>query len=225
MEKIILSLGGSLIVPEEVDTAFLKKFKKLILSQIEKGKSFVIVTGGGMVCRKYQKAASEIAELTPTDLDEIGIEATKLNSFLVKKIFKEQAYPEVATNPTKKIKTDKPVIMGSGWKPGCSTDKDAVLFAENTGAKTVINLSNVEYVYDKDPNKFSGAKKIKSLSWKQFFDIIGREWKPGMNVPFDTEAAKLAEKLSLKVVIMKGTDLNNLESFLEGRDFKGSIIK
>ena len=43
-ETIIISLGGSLIVPDNIDIDFLKDFKKLILSQVEKGKKFVIIT-------------------------------------------------------------------------------------------------------------------------------------------------------------------------------------
>ena len=43
-DMIIVSLGGSLIVPEEIDVAFLKKFRELILRYTKLGKKFILIT-------------------------------------------------------------------------------------------------------------------------------------------------------------------------------------
>jgi len=91
-------------------------------------------------------------------------------------------------------------------------------------ADTLVNLSNIEYVYDKDPNKFKDARKLEKVSWKEFRKIVGNEWKAGMNLPFDPVASKEAEKVGLKVVIMKGTELDNFNNFLEDKVFKGTVI-
>jgi len=224
-EIIIISLGGSLIVPEEVDSEFLKEFRKIILKYIEKGKKFIIITGGGKVCRKYQKAASEVTELNEEDLDWLGIHTTRLNAHLVRTIFRDVAHPRVVKNPTEKEPFEESVLVAAGWKPGCSTDYDAVLLAKTYGVKKVINLTNIEYVYDKDPKKFDDAQKIEKISWADFRKIVGDEWDPGLNLPFDPVASRESQKLDLEVAIMKGTDLDNFESYIEGKGFKGTIIK
>ena len=85
-ETIIISLGGSLIIPEEIDKDFLKKFKSLILSHVEKGKKFVIITGGGKICRKYQDVIKNLKKINDSELDWLGIYSTRF--IIHKKIFK-----------------------------------------------------------------------------------------------------------------------------------------
>lgn len=225
MKSIIISLGGSLIVPEEIDVSFLKKLRGLILKHIKKGKKFIIIAGGGKVCRKYQKAASEITKLTKEDIDWLGIHSTRLNAQFLRTIFRKEAKHIVVKNPTKKIAFSEGVLIASGWKPGCSTDYDAVLLAKNFGVKTILNLSNIKYVYTADPKFDKKAKPIKKLSWQEFRKIVGNEWDPGLNAPFDPVASKEAQKFSLRVVIMDGKDLKNLDNFLNGKKFKGTVIE
>lgn len=223
-DLIIVSLGGSLIVPENVDVDFLKKFRELILKHIKQGKKFILITGGGKTCRKYQKAAAEIRKLDEEDLDWLGIHSTRLNAHLIRTIFRDVAHPKVVRNPTKKEGFKEPLLVAAGWKPGCSTDWDAVMLAKTYGAKKLANLTNIEYVYDKDPRKFEDAKKIEKISWKDFRKIVGDEWDPGLNLPFDPIASKEAQKINLEVAIMKGSELENFEAFIEGKNFKGTTI-
>src|SRR3989344_9224204 len=98
METIIISLGGSLIIPDNIDIEFLKEFKALVLSQIAQGKKFVIITGGGKICRRYQEAAKELASPSDEDLDWIGIASLKVNAELMRIIFGEYAQNEVISN-------------------------------------------------------------------------------------------------------------------------------
>jgi uridylate kinase len=130
----------------------------------------------------------------------------------------------IVTNPTSKIKFNKKILIAAGWKPGWSTDYDTVLLAKNLKVNTIINMSNIDYVYDKDPKKNKNAKKIKNISWKDFRKIIGNKWKAGLNKPFDPVAAKEAEKLGLKVSII-GKSLRNFENLLNNKKFDGTIIK
>lgn len=220
----VISLGGSLVVPEEIDIPFLKKFRQLILSQAKKGKRFVIIVGGGRTCRKYQKAAKEATRPTPEDLDWIGIHTTRLNAHLLRTVFRDIAYLKVIRNHSEKVRTGKPLIIACGWKPGCSTDYDAVMLARNFKARTIINLSDVDYLYNKDPDFHKDAKMIKEISWKDFRRIVGNRWDPGLNTPFDPVASREAQRLGLKVVIMNGRNLANLENFLNGKGFAGSVI-
>jgi uridylate kinase len=220
----VLSLGGSLVCPNEIDVLFLKKFRNFILKWIKKGKKFVIFVGGGKIARKYQKVAKKF-KVKNEELDWIGILATILNGNLVKSIFENFAFEKVLTDPTKKPKTKKKIIIFGGWKPGRSTDYDSVLAAKNFGAKRVINLSDVNFIYDKNPKKFKDAKPLEKISFDELFKIIGKKWTPGANTPFDPEAAKLAKKEKIKVIFLNGRNFKNLEKVFLGKKFKGTIIE
>jgi uridylate kinase len=224
-EPIVISLGGSLIVPDQIDINFLKDFKKLILSQVEKGKKFVIITGGGKICRRYQDVAKEISAPTPDDLDWIGIASLKLNAELVRVIFGECAHNRVISNLSEGLSFLKPVIIGSAYEPGQSTDWGAVIAAENIGSKKVINLSNTDYVYDSDPKINPDAKKIEKISWTDYRKLIPKDWNPGLNSPFDPIASKKAQDLGIEVSLISGSDLENLDNCIEGLDFIGTTIK
>ncbi len=230
-EVILISLGGSLIVPEEIDWRFLKKFRELIIGQIHKNKRFVIVTGGGSTTRKYQKAAGKVTKLTRDDLDWIGVHSTRLNAHLIKTIFRRYAHPRINKNPRTKADLRKHfaheegIVVAAGWRPGWSTDYVATILAERFGARMIINLSNIKYVYDKDPKKHKDAKKIKEISWKDFRKIVGNKWAPGLNMPFDPIASKHAQGLGLKVIIADGKNIKNLEKIFKGKKFQGTVVE
>ncbi|MBP7928270.1 UMP kinase [Patescibacteria group bacterium] len=222
----IISLGGSIIIPSSgFDVNFLKKFRDLIVERVKKGDKFILVVGGGSTCRAYQDAAKQVVSMANDDLDWLGIKTTIFNAEFVRFLFKDLAHKEIVTNPTKKIKTSKAIIIAAGWKPGCSTDHDAVLLAKTYGAKEVVNASNISYVYTADPKKDTSAKPLPNLTWNEMKKIVGETWSPGANVPFDPKAVKTAARLGLVVRFVKGTDLAMLQSALLGNEFAGSIIQ
>jgi uridylate kinase len=224
-EIVVVSLGGSIIVPDDVDVAFLKRFRELVLKHVRTGKRFVIISGGGKICRRYQAAAAKITKLAYEDLDWLGIHATRFNAHLLRTIFRGQAHPRIIKNPTEKINFSEKILIGAGWKPGFSTDYDAVIMAKNFKAKRLANLSNINYVYDRDPKYHKGARPIKEISWSGFRKIVGNKWDPGANLPFDPVASKEAQKLGLEVAIVNGRDLKNLDRYLSGKAFRGTVIK
>lgn len=220
----VISLGGSLIIPTEGFKAdFLLAFKKMIEAEIKIGRRFIIVCGGGATARNYQ-AVGRSLKLDNTALDWAGIYATHLNANLMRLLFGSTAHPVVVIDPSKKINWRTKVLLAGGWKPGRSTDYDAVKLAEIYGANQVINLSNVDYVYTSDPKKNPQAEKLAEVSWKEFRKIVGDKWNPGANLPFDPIASKLAEKLKLKVCFAKGDNLEELKNILNNKKFKGTII-
>lgn len=228
-DKIVISVGGSLVVPDGgVDTKFLSGLNNFIREKLAENsnRQFFIVVGGGITARHYRDAGKVVLgkDLSEDDLDWIGIHATRLNAHLLRTIFRDIANPSIIKNYEHAKKADEPVVIGAGWKPGWSTDYDAVLLCEHYGIKELINLSNIEKVYDKDPRQNSDAKAIDKISWPDFRRLIGEKWTPGMNVPFDPVASKKAEELGIKVVIMKGGDWNNLNNYLEGNKITGTII-
>ncbi|MDO8490083.1 MAG: UMP kinase [bacterium] len=223
-ETIIISIGGSLIVPDMVDTDFLSELRTLLIGYMKKGVRFVLIAGGGKTCRRYNAAAEAVVKVSKEDLDWLGIHTTRLNAHLLRTIFKGWAHPEVVKDPHRQARFKEPMLVTAGWKPGCSTDYDAVLFAKNLHCKKLINLSNIDYVYTKDPRKHSDATPIKEIHWKEFRKMLPKKWDPGLNSPFDPIAAKEAEKLKMTVAIMNGKDMKNLTNFLEGKSFTGTIV-
>jgi len=223
-KRVVVSVGGSLIVPDGIDTDFLSCLKTLILDKVQHGFSFVIIAGGGKTARRYQEAANAVTPLSRQDLDWIGIHSTRLNAQLLRNIFVGYAHPQIIENPTADIDADEPIIIAAGWQPGCSTDYDAVLVAKNIGAMHLVNLSNIDYVYDSDPRKNPKAKKIEKISWTEFRKLIPKDWDPGLSSPFDPIAAKEAEAINLEVAIINGTKLNEFSNYLEGKSFVGTII-
>lgn len=221
----VYSLGGSLIIPEDINTQFLKSFRDFILSRVEKGEKAILVCGGGKICRQYNEAAKEIANPKDEELDWLGISLTKANAELVKIMFSDLAHENVITDPEKEIETTKKVIIASGHKPGNSTDKVAVMLAKKFNGGRVINMTNIDMVYDSDPKKNSDAKPIKEISTDKFLDLIGKDWQPGKNAPFDPVATKLAKENETEVVILNGNNIENLENYLNGNDFKGTVLK
>jgi uridylate kinase len=222
---IIISLGGSLIVPKSgIDIAFLKQFKSLISRRIAKGDRFVIICGGGSTARQYQAAARAVGQLTHEDIDWLGIHATRLNGHLMRAIFHRQSHPTIVKNPNAPPRFREPILIAAGWKPGWSTDYDAVLLASGLGATTVINLSDVDYVYSADPRKDRNAKPMKRIDWKAFRKLVGNKWNPGVNAPFDPVASELAARIGLTVKMIRGRSVRDVERAIAGEPFKGTMI-
>lgn len=229
-EKVVISLGGSLIVPGGgIDTEFLKKFNTFIRELLVKDprRQFFLVAGGGSTARKYRDAGRDVVghELSPDDLDWLGIHATKLNAHLIRTIFRDIAHPYVLKHYEIIRKVTEPIIVAAGWKPGWSTDFCAVMVSEDYNVKTILNLSNIDMAYDKDPKEFPDATPLSKVAWTEFRKIVGDEWIPGMNAPFDPIASKRAQELGLEVIIMRGNNFKNLKNFFDNQKFVGTVIK
>lgn len=229
-KPIIISLGGSLVIPKKtgkINVEYLLKFKKLIESHTNKGRRFFIIVGGGNTAREYQNAGNSLFNSDPYELDMLGIYVTHLNAHLVQMLFNQISYPNIIKDPTLNYTDIKnyPIAIAGGWKPGNSTDYIAVKLAEKNNVKSIINLSNIDYIYDKDPYKNSDAKPIKEISWSQFKTMVGDKWNPGSSAPFDPIASIESEKLNLEVTIMNGESLDNLNSYLNGEESIFSVIK
>ncbi|MBM3206651.1 MAG: UMP kinase [Candidatus Staskawiczbacteria bacterium] len=222
-DSIIISLGGSLVAPEGLDVAFLRAFKNTVKKHINRYRFFIFV-GGGKIARNYQKALLDFGA-DSNERDLIGIDVSRLNAKIVRQLFGEMAFCEIITNPSKKLSTGKNIVVGGGWKPSWSTDYCAVTLAKNMGIKTIVNLTNIDYVYDKDPKKYPSAKSFKEIDWKSFRKIVGNKWSPGLSMPFDPRASREAEVLKIKVVIINGNKLDRLENFLNNKSFIGTLIQ
>ncbi len=226
-ETIVMSVGGSLIVPDAIDTTFLSSLKSLIEHETSvNGRRFIIITGGGKTARRYADAAKAVSDLDNEDLDWLGIHATRLNGHLLRTIFKKTAHPVMITNPDDVLDApkDAPLLVAAGYRPGASTDLRAVQIAQRIGSQKVINLSNTDYVYTDNPNTNPDAMKIEDITWTDFRKLIPETWDPGLSSPFDPIAAKEAQANGIEVACINGNDLSSLEHYLNEEPFIGTRI-
>lgn len=224
----VLSVGGSIVVPEFPDSEFLKKFSTLVRDWLSKDeqRKLILVVGGGGPARIYQNAYKEIIDNISdnSQADWIGIMATRLNAQLLKAIFSDLCTQDVVYDPTAVSEISGRILIAAGWKPGFSTDTDAIYLAEQFNAKVVVNLSNIEKVYTDDPKKNPDAKPLDNISWKDFRKMVGDEWTPGKNCPFDPIASKRAESADIDVICAGGKDIANIEKILNDQEFFGTKI-
>lgn len=226
-EYTVVSVGGSLLVPHDIDVQFITQFRSLLLNKTREGSSFYIVAGGGKLARRYQDAARDIRgeeTLEREDMDWLGIHSTRLNAHLLRTVFIEEAQARIVKDPTKRFRGRESIVVGAGWKPGWSTDYCAVLAAKTMGAKRLVNLSNIDYVCSEDPRVNPDATRYERIDWATFRTLIPDEWDPGLSSPFDPIAAREAEAIGLEVAIINGAHLEEFDKYLNGEPFRGTII-
>lgn len=213
----VLSLGGSLVIPNgTINTEFLIQFNKFIRYQISsKKRRFFIVVGGGEIMQQYRIAAKTVLKthVSDHDLDMLGIHATRLNAQLIRSIFVDIACPRIIKHYEIILKIDKPVAIAAGWKPGWSTDYDAVTLCQDYGIRSIIHMTD-----GKKPHT------LQTMSWKNYRRIAGKIWVPGTHYPFDPIASKLADELHVTVKFLDGRNMKNLSLALDGKRFVGTTI-
>jgi uridylate kinase len=223
-KTIVIALGGSIVHPDEIDVAFLKKFKKFIAPFLKEGTRFVLVVGGGKLCRRFQEAAGEVARVTDEDKDWIGIHATRLNGHLLRTIFRDVADPIMIDTRGRLSKFTYPITVAAGWQPGWSTDYVAMRIAADFGLGAAVVAGKPSHVYDKDNAKYSDARPFDTLSWREYRKLVPAKWKPGLHAPVDPVGAALGQKENIKAIIIDGKNLANFAALLKGKEFQGTII-
>ncbi len=157
----VISLGGSIIAPRGVDTAFLKGFFRLVEERLtaEPRQKLIIVCGGGSLARDYQAALREVDPAARSDdLDWVGVAATRVNGELLRRMLHPWCVEDLVTDPSAVSVFAGRILVAAGWKPGFSTDNDAVVLARRFSSGTVVNLSNIAKVYSDDPKKNPAAQ-------------------------------------------------------------------
>lgn len=223
-ETIIIAMGGSLLIPNDIDVPFIKDLKHLVKHFTQEGYQIVLVIGGGKVCRNYQAAAREFDNVNDIDLDWIGIKTIRLNCELVFRILSDlDIHPNIIERPEDIHGINESLVVVGAWEPGCSSDTDAVEMAKVVGAKRIVNFSNTPYIYSADPRKYPDAERFENLSWDEYRKLIPAEWSPGLSAPFDPVASEIAQASGITVAVL-GASLGNLENYLSDKPFEGTII-
>ena len=226
MKKVVvLSLGGSLIVPDKIDISYLKKFREVIKRNSRKYK-FIIVCGGGSVARKYIYALREIG-INETLQSMAGISATRTNARFMSYFFNQNPWkgiPQKIEEIHKYLKKQDIVFCGAlEYKPNQTSDSTSAQIAEHFKSD-FINLTNVSGLYDKNPKEFKNAKFIPEISWKEFDRLANKiKYKPGQHFVLDQTASKTIMNHKIPTYII-GKDAKQLDNLLNGRKFKGTKI-
>jgi len=222
---IVLSLGGSLIIPNDVDITFLEKFKIIIKKNTKKYK-FIVVCGGGSIARKYISALESLG-LNEEFQSFSGISATRMNARFMSYLFginPEQGIPHTLSEVKKYIKKQNVIFCGAlEYKPNQTSDSTAAGIAHDFKTN-FINLTDVSGLYDRNPSKFKNAKFIPKISWKDFFEMSNKtKFKPGQHFVLDQTAARMILRNKIVTHIL-GKDLKQFDNLLNHRKFKGTTI-
>lgn len=224
MEKIVISLGGSIIIPEDRDGAFLKDLASLLRTLTDDMEIYV-VCGGGKVARYYINTGRELSA-TEEQLDEMGIGVTRLNARLLQLALKEMAYEKVPVTIEEAAtqgRRGRVAVMG-GTTPGHTTDGVAAALAERVGASRIINATSVDGAYSADPRKFPEARKYDRLTFDQLEKMMAGGHGAGNSHVFDPMGAEIVKRCRIPLFIVSGRDLQDMEAAMRGREINGTVI-
>ena len=219
----MISLGGSRIVPGDIDDKFLLRFKDMIGSH--PSMRFVVVTGGGTTARKYIGALRKLGKSTKKQSVE-GIAITRLHAGFMARFFGESANEDIPLD-MKKVKDllgkNHVVFCGAlRWKARNTSDGTAAMLAGYLKCP-FINLTNVRGLYSSDPSKNKKAKFISRISWDDFYDIIkGIKFEAGQHFVLDQSAARVIKKEKIVTYIVGS--LSAIGNILKGKKFVGTCI-
>lgn len=222
---VVMSLGGSTIIPEDFDLDFLKHFKRTILKFQNKYK-FVIVIGGGIIARKYINALRDI-QIQDKMQALVGIAVTRLNARFMTYLFGKDAnegIPHDMKQVKNLLRKNNFVFCGGlRYHPNETSDTTAAKLA-NYFETNFVNMTNVQGLYNKNPKKYKNAKLIERISWNGFSKMADKiKFKPGQNFVLDQKSSRIIKQNKIKTYIIS-KDLKNFENLLNNKYFKGTVI-
>jgi len=224
---VVISLGGSLIVPKEIDVEFLENFKRILLKNTKKYK-FIVVCGGGSVARTYIKGMEQEKNRKKVYFQcLLGISITRTNARFLTYFFgrdANQGMPHDMKEVGNLLKKHDIIFCGALHYGKNETSDGTAAKLAHYFCTDFINITNVSGLYDKNPKKFRNAKFIHEISHKDFYKMAKKiEFKPGQHFILDQNAAKIIKKHKITTYIL-GPESKNLRNLLNGKHFIGTII-
>jgi uridylate kinase len=225
---IVLSLGGSQIIPKDINIKFLKKFKKILKKNSRKYK-FVVVCGGGSTAREYiQGISKERLIHKRINQDFLGIAATRLNARFMTYFFGEGVNKEMPADMgdvKNMLRLHDIVFCGALRYAKDETSDGASAKLANFFESSFINITNVQGLYNKNPKKFKKAKFISKITWEKFHKMAtAQKFHPGQHFVLDQSASKIIKKNKIPTYII-GSSLKQLDKILKNKKFKGTLIQ
>jgi len=223
---VVLSVGGSVLTTGKEDDVYYAGLAE-ILRAVSQHFSLVVTTGGGRTARDYIQLGRKLG-MTEIELDEVGIEVTRLHA----RLLAARVGPPTPANPPTSIAQAvheahrAPIVVLGGTEPGHTTDGVAALVAARLRALRVINATRVDGLYDRDPRADKTAQRIITVGWPKFREIIraGTTASAGQEFVFDRLGADTLAAARIPLAILDGRNLPNLTEALEGRPFDGTRV-
>jgi uridylate kinase len=224
MKRIVLSLGGSVLVPS-LESNNIAKYAK-ILQEIAQSYQLFVVIGGGGEARRYIRAARDLG-IDEATADDLGIMVTRLNATMLRGVLGQAAYPVIAESYVQARafgESGRIVIMG-GMTPAQTTDAVSAVLAEYVGADVLINATSVEGIFSADPKTVPDAVRYDTLSPEELITIIIQSGlNAGSNTVVDLVAAKIVQRSAIPLVVLDGRDPENIRNALFSGTFVGTIV-
>lgn len=223
--RMVIKIGGSVICPKEkIDLKFIKEISRAIL-ELSKEHKLILITGSGRAGKNYIKVARELGA-SEYYLDLIGIDASRSNARILISALGKYAYSEPVKNLaelTQALKSDKVVVMG-GLTPKQTTDAVAVKAAGVFKANFVLKITDVKGIYDKDPDKYKDARIFDHISSEELLNMIKHDkFIAGRSPIVDPVAVKIIQKSKILMVVL-GSDVENMKRFIHKRKYIGTLI-
>jgi uridylate kinase len=225
MKIIVLSLGGSLIVPDKIDYEFLENFKSTIKSNYKNYK-FVVVCGGGSIARKYIEALRKEKKDEKT-LSLAGIRATRMNALFLMQLFGKEANDNLPLDMIEVknyLKKNKIVFCGALRYASDETSDGTAAKLANFLGTDFVNLTNINGLYTDNPLTNKNAKFVPKITWKDFEKMALKiPFKAGQHFVLDQQAAVIIRKHKIKTYIL-GKNMKNFNNLLKNKKFIGTTI-
>ncbi|MGP8071774.1 MAG: UMP kinase [Thermoplasmata archaeon] len=226
VRPVVVSIGGSVLLTGDRDSQYLERLSAL-LRRLGRRVPLGVTTGGGRTAREYIQIGRDL-DLTEVELDELGIEVTRLHARL---LAARIGSPTPAHPPTSlreavhELGRASPVVMG-GTEPGHTTDAVAALLAVRLRAARMVNATNVDGFYDQDPRTHPNARRIDAIGWPEFRRHVHgtTTGQAGENFLFDRLGADALARAGIPLAIVDGRDLTALEAAMTGRRFHGTQV-
>ena len=221
----MISIGGSVLLPEDNDISNIKKLSDMIKTVSETYKLYLVI-GGGRIARQYIDWGRKLGADEAT-LDELGIATSRLNARLLIASIGRDIYPIPAKQFNEAITAGNhySIVTMGGTHPGHTTDAVAAMLAERLGAKRLINATSIDGVYTEDPRKNKGAERLDNIVYNKLLQIVNKiKSGAGPNIVFDPLAAKIIKRASIKTYIVDGNDLNEFKNAIMDKKFHGTTV-
>ena len=223
MDKVVVSIGGSILVPGENDAEFIRKLADM-LKEVSKEVQLAVVCGGGKTARYYAGIAKDLGGDT-YEQDILGIAATRMNAQLLSLALGDM--PDTVSadvDETAKLSAPGKIVVMGGTVPGHTTDAVSSMVAASMNADRIVNGTAVDAVYTDDPRKNPDAKKIQSMTIDELGDIVYKEHGASKSSVFDPLGVKLAKENKIDILIIDGRNLDELKNAILGKKINGTTV-
>lgn len=224
MKKVVISLGGSVLVPT-LDSHLLGEWAAT-LRELAQHYSVFCVCGGGGEARRYISVCRGLG-LDDGTADELGIMVTRINAFLLLSALGDAAYPTVPATyrEAKEAALHQRVVVMGGVAPGQTTDAVSAVLAEEVSADLLVNATAIDAIYSADPKKDPAAERYSRITPANLIDIIMKErMGAGSNMIVDLLAAKIVERSNIPFIVMDGKNPALVKDAIIAGRFDGTVV-